>query len=81
MESLYSFIPPELIGYVTLAVTICGLITTVLPAPKADSGVAYRSIYLVIQWIALNLGKAKNAQDQKTFTFQSRPTYPDDGKR
>jgi hypothetical protein len=34
-----------------------------LPAPKPTSGKVYRTVYAVVNWVACNLGKAKNAQD------------------
>lgn len=47
--------------YIMAAVTICAAICTVLPAPKADAPKAYVTVYKVLNWIALNLGHAKNA--------------------
>ena len=47
----------------SLAVTVCALLATVLPAPDEHSNIFFRLLYRLIQWVALNFGKAKNAQD------------------
>lgn len=36
-----------------------------LKAPDEKSGTAYRAAYAVINWIGLNLGKARNAEQAK----------------
>ena len=57
-----------------LRTAICAAVAAVLPAPGENSGGVYRAAYRLIQWVALNLGKARNAQDMQK-------TIPDDGKR
>lgn len=47
------------IPYATLAVSVCGLICLLLPAPKAVSGFYY-VIYTIISKVALNFGRATN---------------------
>lgn len=66
MEALASILPADLLVWVTTIVAICAAIATVLPAPKEESNVVYRAVYRVIQWVALNLGKAKNSEDPKS---------------
>ena len=63
MEAFTGLIPDHWIAWITFAVTVCAALTTVLPPPKPESGAAYRIVYNLLQWIALNLGRAKNAQD------------------
>ena len=63
MDALQGLLPESWLIYVTAAVAICAAITTILPAPSEGSGKVYRTLYTVLQWIALNLGKARNAQD------------------
>jgi hypothetical protein len=46
---------------ITLAVTIFGLIATRLPPPKLPASGPYAVAYGIVNWIALNFGKAKNA--------------------
>lgn len=58
----------DIINGVTAAVSLASAVATVLPTPKSNS--TYKAIYGVLQWIGMNFGKAKNAQDQKTFTFE-----------
>lgn len=74
MDALQTLVPDSWLVWITAAVTVCSAVAAVLPAPKENSGTAYRAAYRVIQWVALNLGKAKNAQD-------TQKTVPDNGKR
>jgi len=46
--------------YITTAVTVAAAVATVLPAPSATSPAWYRGAYSVVNWVALNLGRAKN---------------------
>ena len=74
MDALHGIIPVSGLAWITAAVTVCAAGAAVLPAPGENSGRAYRAAYRLIQWVALNLGKARNAQDMQK-------TIPDDGKR
>ena len=74
MDALQGIIPDSWLAWITAAVTVCAAVAAVLPAPGANSGGVYRAAYRLIQWVALNLGKARNAQDMQK-------TIPDDGKR
>lgn len=74
MDALQGIIPDSWLAWITAAVTVCAAAAAVLPAPGENSGRAYRAAYRLIQWVALNLGKARNAQDMQK-------TIPDDGKR
>lgn len=80
LDAFRGIIPEHWIVGLTVVVTICAALATALPAPKPASSTVYRTIYAVIQWIACNFGKAKNAQDQR-FIFESQKTIPNDGKR
>ena len=42
---------------------VCAWAATLMPAPSETSGVIYRSLYKVINWIGANIGKARNADD------------------
>ena len=44
--------------YATAAVTACSAIAAVTPTPKDDAAVAW--VYKIIDFIALNFGKAKD---------------------
>lgn len=76
MDALQGLAPDSWTAWITAVVTICAAVTVVLPPPTENSNVVYRTVYRVIQWVALNLGKAKNAQDA-----QPPKTIPANGKR
>ena len=48
----------ELVGYVTMIVTVASLIAASTPTPKDD--VWMGKLYKFIDMLALNIGKAKN---------------------
>ena len=45
------------------ALTLCasGLANLLLPLPKEGGSILYRAFHTFINWVALNVGKAKNA--------------------
>ena len=47
--------------YVTAAVAICAALATVLPRPTTETNGVYRAFYTVVNFIAFNIGKARNA--------------------
>lgn len=49
--------------WITLVVTVCAALAVVLPAPKANANVVWRGFYWLVQVLALNKGRAANAQD------------------
>ena len=63
---LLGYLPASWGEWVTLVVTICAAIAVVLPAPKANSNVVWCGVYWLVQVLALNKGRATNAQDAKT---------------
>lgn len=65
MNEFLALLPEPYTSCITLIVTICAALAIILPAPKTGSNGLYRAIYSFIQWNALNVGKAKNAQDAK----------------
>lgn len=75
MDALQGIIPDHWLAWITAFVTICAAITVILPAPQPTSRTLYRVVYNMLQWVALNLGKARNAQDVP------QKTIPADGKR
>ena len=42
---------------------VCAFICAFMPAPTAQSGMLYRIVYELLNWIGCNKGKAKNADD------------------
>ena len=61
--TLLAYLPVSWGEWVTLVVTVCAAIAVILPAPKNDSNIAWRALYWFVQVLALNKGKAANAQD------------------
>lgn len=49
--------------FLSAASAVCAWIATLMPAPSDASGVAYRALYKIINWIGANIGKATNADD------------------
>jgi hypothetical protein len=48
----------DILVYATAAVTVCSVIAALTPTPKDDAAVAWA--YKIIDFIALNFGKAKD---------------------
>ena len=40
---------------------VCAAVAALLPAPGADSGVIYRAVYGLLNFLAVNFGHARNA--------------------
>jgi hypothetical protein len=47
--------------YVIAFGTICSAIATLLPPPLAGGSPIYATIYRLVNWMALNIGHARNA--------------------
>ena len=45
------------------AMGLCAAVCALLPAPTESSGSVYRVVYKILNWIAMNIGKAENADD------------------
>lgn len=63
MEELISELFGSYAGLVLAIIGVCAAISALLPAPTEDSNVVYKSVYKVLNWLAMNIGKAKNADD------------------
>ena len=61
MSHLEGMLPESALTWVTFAVTICAALAVAMPAPKDGGNAIYKWIYTAVQWIALNVGRAKNA--------------------
>ncbi|MDR3518048.1 MAG: hypothetical protein P4M00_19780 [Azospirillaceae bacterium] len=57
--------------YLTVIVTIAAAVATVLPVPSAAASRPYRLLYTAINWVALNLGQARNTPAAATSTATS----------
>ena len=50
-------------GLVLSIMGVCAAVAALLPAPAEDSNVVYKGVYRVLNWLAMNVGRAKNADD------------------
>ena len=50
-------------GLVLSLMGVCAAVCALLPAPAEDSNTVYKVVYKVLNWIAMNIGKAENADD------------------
>ena len=62
MEWLETFLTTGLVPWVTALIAIAGAIQTVLPSVGGNK--VYNTIMKVLNFVALNFGKAKNADDK-----------------
>lgn len=60
---LEGMLPESALTWVTFAVTICAALAVAMPAPKDGGNAIYKWVYTAVQWIALNVGRAKNASN------------------
>ena len=42
---------------------VCAALAALLPAPSNDSNAVYKVVYKILNFLAANIGKAKNASD------------------
>lgn len=45
---------------------VCAAVAAMLPAPREDSGIIYRAIYGLLNFLAVNFGHARNAGNSTT---------------
>ena len=63
MEQFVNDIFGSYAGLVLSLMGVCAAVCALLPAPAEDSNVVYRVVYKILNWIAMNIGKAENADD------------------
>ena len=51
---------------------ICAFVCAFLDAPTAESSKLYKVVYSLLNWCAMNIGKAKNADDVAAKTEQGK---------
>ena len=66
-------------SYAEPVLALMGLIAALcvlLPTPGEDSGFVYKAFYKIANWIGMNFGKAKNADDEKKATETTTAQAP-----
>ena len=63
---LEGLLPESTMTWITFAITLCAALAVALPAPKYGGNSIYRAVYTAVQWIGLNVGRAKNASSAKS---------------
>ena len=63
MEELINELFGSYAGLVLSVMGVCAAVAALLPAPSESSGVIYRTVYKVLNLLAVNVGKATNADD------------------
>ena len=63
MEQLISDMFGSYAGLVLSLMGVCAAVAALLPAPGEKSGAIYRAVYAAPNLLAVNVGKARNADD------------------
>lgn len=63
VASLLALLPESWEGWITLTVTVCAVISACWPRPADDAPGLVRLLYTVVNALACNAGKARNADD------------------
>ena len=63
MEEIVNSVFGSYAGLVLSLMGVCAAVAALLPAPGEDAGTFYRVLYKVLNLLAVNVGKARNADD------------------
>ena len=63
MEEIITEICGSYAGLALSLMGVCAAVAALLPAPSEQSGTAYRVLYKLLNLLAVNVGRAKNADD------------------
>ncbi len=63
MEELISEVFGSYAGLVLAVMGVCAAVSALLPAPSETSGTPYRVLHRVLNVLAANVGRAKNADE------------------
>ncbi len=61
--TLLGYLPDSWNGWVTLVVTLCAALSAVWPRPAENASGVIRVLYVVVNALGFNAGKARNADD------------------
>ena len=63
MEEFINEVFGSYAGLVLSVMGVCAAVSALLPAPSDASGTWYRTLYRVLNFLAVNVGRARNADD------------------
>ena len=66
VAGLLEYLPASLAGWATAIIAACAVIASAWPRPSADAHVLWRLLYTLVNALAANFGRAKNASDVTT---------------
>lgn len=61
--TILGWLPENWEGWVTFVVTVCAAVSAVWPRPAETANPVLRLLYMVVNALGFNAGKAKNADD------------------
>lgn len=66
MEFITNLLSNDWVSYITAAIAVFSAIAAILPTPAPGTPMA--TVYKAVDWIALNVGKAKDTGEEKVDT-------------
>ncbi|WP_294558281.1 hypothetical protein [uncultured Mailhella sp.] len=63
MEEMIMEVCGSYAGLVLSLMGVCAAVAALLPAPSEKSGAVYRVLYRLLNLLAVNVGRARNADD------------------
>lgn len=64
MAQILAWLPASWEGWATLVIAVCAVIAAAWPRPKEDAHIIWRGLYALVNALAANFGRARNADDQ-----------------
>lgn len=63
MAQILAWLPASWEGWATLVIAACAVIAAAWPRPKEDAHIIWRGLYALVNALAANFGRARNADD------------------